>query len=87
MSDNPPSVAAVRMLLLGQKPESYAKGCTALGGAYVVIWTYTLNADDQNTSLRGLIYSQPTDLCTIYRNMSQSSVTAGQKVHVNGACS
>lgn len=32
-SDNPLAVAAVRLSLLGQDPEGYAKGCTALAGA------------------------------------------------------
>lgn len=32
-STNPLAVAAVRMSLLGQDPEGYAKGCTALAGA------------------------------------------------------
>ena len=32
-TDNPVAIAAVRMSLLGQDPEGYAKGCTALAGA------------------------------------------------------
>jgi pimeloyl-ACP methyl ester carboxylesterase len=32
-SDNPIGIAAVRMSLLSQDPEGYAKGCTALAGA------------------------------------------------------
>lgn len=31
-TDNPVAIAAVRMSLLGQDPEGYAKGCTALAG-------------------------------------------------------
>ncbi|KAL5330450.1 hypothetical protein ACEPPN_003978 [Leptodophora sp. 'Broadleaf-Isolate-01'] len=32
-SDNPVGISAVRMSLLGQDPEGYAKGCTALAGS------------------------------------------------------
>ncbi|TVY73494.1 Uncharacterized protein LSUE1_G005823 [Lachnellula suecica] len=32
-ADNPVAIAAIRMSLLGQDPEGYAKGCTALAGA------------------------------------------------------
>jgi len=32
-TDNPVAIAATRMSLLGQDPEGYAKGCTALAGA------------------------------------------------------
>jgi len=32
-TDNPIGIAAIRMSLLGQDPEGYAKGCTALAGA------------------------------------------------------
>jgi pimeloyl-ACP methyl ester carboxylesterase len=36
-TDNPLAIAAIRMSLLSQDPEGYAKGCTALAGAMEVL--------------------------------------------------
>jgi len=36
-TDNPLGIAAARMSLLGQDPEGYAKGCTALAGAVEIL--------------------------------------------------
>ncbi|KAH6663020.1 fumarylacetoacetate hydrolase-like protein [Halenospora varia] len=43
-SDNPLAIAAVRMSLLGQDPEGYAKGCTALAGSANAIPVSNLQA-------------------------------------------
>lgn len=43
-SDNPLAIAAVRLSLLGQDPEGYAKGCTALAGASETIEVSKISA-------------------------------------------
>jgi len=44
MTDNPVALTAVRMSLLGQDPEGYAKGCTALAGAVEALPVSGINA-------------------------------------------
>jgi pimeloyl-ACP methyl ester carboxylesterase len=74
--DNPIGVAAARMSLLGQDPEGYAKGCTALAGASEVLpvqqiksRTLILTGDEDKVS--------PPQLCEKY-----STEIKGAKVHV-----
>jgi 2-keto-4-pentenoate hydratase/2-oxohepta-3-ene-1,7-dioic acid hydratase in catechol pathway/pimeloyl-ACP methyl ester carboxylesterase len=62
---NPLAVAAVRISLLGQDPEGYAKGCTALAGATetipvenIKIQTLIITGDEDKVS--------PPDLCDKY---------------------
>jgi pimeloyl-ACP methyl ester carboxylesterase len=51
---NPVAMAAVRMSLLGQDPEAYAKACSALAGA-------TQKLDIENVSARTLIITGAED--------------------------
>jgi pimeloyl-ACP methyl ester carboxylesterase len=75
-AENPLAIAAIRMSLLGQDPEGYAKGCTALAGA-----TQTLPV--QNLKAQTLIVTgdedkvSPPQVCEKY-----SSEIKDAKVHV-----
>jgi pimeloyl-ACP methyl ester carboxylesterase len=75
-TDNPIGIAAVRMSLLGQDPEGYAKGCTAFAGASEVLpvqqiksRTLIVTGDEDKVS--------PPQLCEKY-----STEIKGAKVHV-----
>lgn len=77
-SENPLAVAAVRVLLLGQDPEGYAKGCTLLAEvtdsldiAAIDAKTYIITGEDDKVS--------PPGLCEEYaKELSEKS--AGLKV-------
>lgn len=75
-TENPLAIAAVRLSLLGQDPEGYAKGCTALAGASQAL-------PIQNLTAQTLIVTgdedkvSPPQVCEKY-----SSEIKGVKVHV-----
>jgi len=73
---NPLAIAAVRMSLLGQDPEGYAKGCTALAGVSqalpvenLKIPTFIVTGDEDKVS--------PPQVCEKY-----ATDVKGAKVHV-----
>jgi pimeloyl-ACP methyl ester carboxylesterase len=75
-TDNPIGIAAVRMSLLSQDPEGYAKGCTALAGAseplpvaQIKARTLIVTGDEDKVS--------PPQLCDKY-----STEIKGAEVHV-----
>lgn len=75
-TDNPVGIAACRMSLLGQDPEGYAKGCTALAGVsqalpvqQLKVQTLIVTGDEDKVS--------PPQICEKY-----ASDIMGAKVHV-----
>jgi pimeloyl-ACP methyl ester carboxylesterase len=75
-SDNPIGIAAVRLSLLSQDPEGYAKGCTALAGASVAIPVAQIKASTLIVTGEEDSVSPP-QLCEKY-----ATEIKGAKVHI-----